>query len=511
MIKFVLMVNKQGQTRLAQYYDFLSIQERVALEAEIIRKCLGRNETQCSFVEYRGYKVIYRRYASLFFIVGVKDDDSENELGILEFIHALVETMDKYFESVCELDIMFNLEKAHFILDEMVMNGYIVETNKISILKPIHLMEKASQVSTQFQAVPKRGHDGGIWTTVDEHSWASAEIPARGAEAGKIDVVSVSVSELPAKRADAMPAAFEEETVRKKKLTSVVWETFTPISSSGLRDGLIDSAKCSVCNKIFSTRHGTSSMMRHAKRHNEFPNGTPTGKRGKKSANAAAANGAAAAVAVGKKPATVQKKETVVVQLDEHAAGLKRQRLRNLSSALIEWVVEDQQDLGVLQHEKFLDVLAVAGIKPVIPPLDALQKAMERKYYALFARVDKAAKKTFLREMLRTNVYDSLSDARLDEDQARHDASAAYTTFEKLLDIGEGMPDYTIDGDEANYARALNADVMETTKLFKFNELARAWQIERQNFGRKRRRDSFDYLDPPLEPPAKLASYEESI
>ncbi|KAJ0398240.1 hypothetical protein P43SY_000340 [Pythium insidiosum] len=140
MIKFVLMVNKQGQTRLAQYYDFLSIQERVALEAEIIRKCLGRTENQCSFVEYRGYKVIYRRYASLFFIVGVKDDDSENELGILEFIHALVETMDKYFESV----IMFNLEKAHFILDEMVMNGYIVEANKISILKPIHLMEKAS-------------------------------------------------------------------------------------------------------------------------------------------------------------------------------------------------------------------------------------------------------------------------------------------------------------------------------------------------------------------------------
>ena len=40
----------------------------------------------------------------------------QNELGILEFIHALVETLDKYFENVCELDIMFNLEKAHFIL-----------------------------------------------------------------------------------------------------------------------------------------------------------------------------------------------------------------------------------------------------------------------------------------------------------------------------------------------------------------------------------------------------------
>lgn len=35
MIKFVLMVNKQGQTRLASYYEWYPIQERVALEAEV--------------------------------------------------------------------------------------------------------------------------------------------------------------------------------------------------------------------------------------------------------------------------------------------------------------------------------------------------------------------------------------------------------------------------------------------------------------------------------------------
>ena len=46
MIKFILMVNKQGQTRLAEYCDFMSIEERVALEAEIIRKCLSRTEMQ---------------------------------------------------------------------------------------------------------------------------------------------------------------------------------------------------------------------------------------------------------------------------------------------------------------------------------------------------------------------------------------------------------------------------------------------------------------------------------
>lgn len=77
------------------------MEERVALESEIIRKCLSRSELQCSFLEYRGYKVIYRRYASLFFIVGTRPDvgqeeNHENELGMLEFIHALVETMDRY-------------------------------------------------------------------------------------------------------------------------------------------------------------------------------------------------------------------------------------------------------------------------------------------------------------------------------------------------------------------------------------------------------------------------------
>lgn len=79
---------------------------------------MSRTEFQCSFIEYRGFKVIYRRYASLFFVVAV-DGDEENELAILEFIHSLVETMDKYFESVCELDIMFHIEKAHYIVDEV--------------------------------------------------------------------------------------------------------------------------------------------------------------------------------------------------------------------------------------------------------------------------------------------------------------------------------------------------------------------------------------------------------
>jgi hypothetical protein len=45
-IRFVLLVNKQGQTRLAQYYEHLSLDERRALEGEIVRKCLARTDQQ---------------------------------------------------------------------------------------------------------------------------------------------------------------------------------------------------------------------------------------------------------------------------------------------------------------------------------------------------------------------------------------------------------------------------------------------------------------------------------
>ena len=82
---------------------------------------------------------MYRRYASLYFIVGIDDEDS-NELGILEFIHCFVEMLDKFFGNVCELDLMFSIDISHHILDEMVMNGHIVETNRANVLKPVRFV-----------------------------------------------------------------------------------------------------------------------------------------------------------------------------------------------------------------------------------------------------------------------------------------------------------------------------------------------------------------------------------
>jgi AP-4 complex subunit sigma-1 len=145
MLNFLLMVNKQGQTRVTRYFTFHSVKERVLLEGELVRRCLIRGERQCSFFDYEGYRVIYRRYASLYFIIGLRNASADGgELEYLEFIHNLVETMDKYFENICELDIMFNLEKVHFILNEMLCNGRITESNRTLVLQPLQLLDKYS-------------------------------------------------------------------------------------------------------------------------------------------------------------------------------------------------------------------------------------------------------------------------------------------------------------------------------------------------------------------------------
>ncbi|KAG8449612.1 hypothetical protein GDO86_016306 [Hymenochirus boettgeri] len=105
MIKFFLIVNKQGQTRLSRYYECFEVQRRTLLESDVIKLCLSRSKDQCSFIEYKDFKLVYRQYAALFIVVGI--DEYENEMAVFELIHNFVEVLDKYFSRVSELDVSF--------------------------------------------------------------------------------------------------------------------------------------------------------------------------------------------------------------------------------------------------------------------------------------------------------------------------------------------------------------------------------------------------------------------
>ncbi|PNI42818.1 C15orf38-AP3S2 isoform 3, partial [Pan troglodytes] len=53
-----------------------------------------------------------------------------------------VETLDKCFENVCELDLIFHMDKVHYILQEVVMGGMVLETNMNEIVAQIEAQNR---------------------------------------------------------------------------------------------------------------------------------------------------------------------------------------------------------------------------------------------------------------------------------------------------------------------------------------------------------------------------------
>lgn len=102
-------------------------------------------------------KLIYRHYATLYFVFAV--DQQESDLGILDLIQVFVEALDKIFENVCELDLIFHVDKVHYVLDEIVMGGMVLETNIQSILQAVKDQDRMDKDSlTQDTASASSSH-----------------------------------------------------------------------------------------------------------------------------------------------------------------------------------------------------------------------------------------------------------------------------------------------------------------------------------------------------------------
>lgn len=83
-------------------------------------------------------------------------DSSESELGILDLIQVFVETLDKCFENVCELDLIFHADAVHHILAELVMGGMVLQTNMSDIMARIEEQNKLVKQEAGISAAPAR-------------------------------------------------------------------------------------------------------------------------------------------------------------------------------------------------------------------------------------------------------------------------------------------------------------------------------------------------------------------
>lgn len=141
-IQFILVLNRQGKTRLMKWFNNVyKQQEKIRLVSDIHRLLSSRDlKHQSNFIEFQKNKLVYRRYAGLHFITSINLND--NELSYLESLHFLVEILDVYFNNVCELDLVFNFYKLYAILDEIYLGGEIQEISKAKILERLYELDK---------------------------------------------------------------------------------------------------------------------------------------------------------------------------------------------------------------------------------------------------------------------------------------------------------------------------------------------------------------------------------
>ncbi len=79
--------------------------------------------------------VTYRHYATLHFII--ISTSTESPLALIDLIQVYVEALDRLFENVCELDLIFNFETLHSTLGEMIVGGVVIETNMERIVAAV--------------------------------------------------------------------------------------------------------------------------------------------------------------------------------------------------------------------------------------------------------------------------------------------------------------------------------------------------------------------------------------
>ncbi|XP_059975119.1 AP-3 complex subunit sigma-1-like isoform X2 [Mesoplodon densirostris] len=122
MIKVILIFNHHGKPWLSKFYQPYSEDTQQQTIRETFHLVSKRDENVCNFLEGglliggSDNKLIYRHYATLYFVFWV--DSSESELGILDLI------------------------QVHNILAEMVMGGMVLETNMNEIVTQIDAQNK---------------------------------------------------------------------------------------------------------------------------------------------------------------------------------------------------------------------------------------------------------------------------------------------------------------------------------------------------------------------------------
>ncbi|OAX80154.1 hypothetical protein ACJ72_05517 [Emergomyces africanus] len=152
------------QSLIAQIYTLVSQRPSSACNFLPLPPLLAEgasSNTSSSFSD-APTQITYRTYATLSFIL--ISTSTESPLALIDLIQVFVEALDRLFENVCELDLIFGFETMHAVLGEMIIGGIVVETNLERIVQGVKSQEgskgKRKAVEGGSGAIGRAGFQG---------------------------------------------------------------------------------------------------------------------------------------------------------------------------------------------------------------------------------------------------------------------------------------------------------------------------------------------------------------
>lgn len=157
------IVNKKCQPRLIKFYTPVEVDKQTLLLQQVYELISQRNsQVQSSFLvtppsllmdsgNNEDIQIIYKNYATLYFTFIV--DEQESELAILDLIQTFVEALDKCFEEVNELDLIFNWQTLESVLEEIIQGGLVIETNVRKIVMAVDELNNTNDVDNVLNKI----------------------------------------------------------------------------------------------------------------------------------------------------------------------------------------------------------------------------------------------------------------------------------------------------------------------------------------------------------------------
>ncbi|CAL4156361.1 unnamed protein product, partial [Meganyctiphanes norvegica] len=143
MLHYLLIVSKEGHIHFSHYFTSVETNAQPVREAGAIAKCLAADRESCHFMEDRKNTLIFRWFGPCLFIAAA--DQEENELMVYEFLNLYVNSLHRYFGKFSERHVLYNIDRLHMVLEEMVVDGEIVESSIRNILSPIQMLDNVAK------------------------------------------------------------------------------------------------------------------------------------------------------------------------------------------------------------------------------------------------------------------------------------------------------------------------------------------------------------------------------